>query len=346
MNEGHCHTLCRAIGGDYGCGSRSCPWNNTICEDCQGYYGLCGCNRPIGDPLATTPEVTTTEEPITIEEPITTTTEPTTTTTEPTTTISETTTTAPLNTTVPPTLATRAPVYGEPYAKGDISGSGTVTIGDALEVLRFLAGMQNAISTGGRGSQAWRAATVTGGLEPAISDALEILKYLAGMANILNGTGTTPPTTAPPTTTAPQATDSITTPNISDETMITLSVPARAWEQAVFGPREKERDTTMTIRIDDTTKTIYYYTDISLTKFSAIRINSSGVTLGAVTPNTHIAPDNGIQQYRTRLWVGPLDSINFFIPSGYLLATQSFEGNGRDIVIGSVEYIIDLTLFV
>jgi uncharacterized repeat protein (TIGR02543 family) len=73
---------------------------------------------------------------------------------------------------------------------GDVNGDGDITILDALEVLKFLAGIKNnAISDdGGEGSDAWNAAIIhpplsEGQRRPAIGDVLEILKKLAKLSN-------------------------------------------------------------------------------------------------------------------------------------------------------------------
>jgi hypothetical protein len=49
--------------------------------------------------------------------------------------------------------------------RGDIDGDGSITINDALEILKYLAGLENVVEID----------------EPTIDDALEILKYLAGL---------------------------------------------------------------------------------------------------------------------------------------------------------------------
>jgi len=58
-------------------------------------------------------------------------------------------------------------------------------IGDALEILKYLAGMDNVISKGGKGSREWRAAMITpksqSANKPSIMDALEIFKHVGGM---------------------------------------------------------------------------------------------------------------------------------------------------------------------
>jgi len=67
--------------------------------------------------------------------------------------------------------------------KGAIVDGENVTINDALEILKFLAGLPNAITSNGENSRQWQAATITGGDKPTIHDALEILKKLAKLPN-------------------------------------------------------------------------------------------------------------------------------------------------------------------
>jgi hypothetical protein len=59
---------------------------------------------------------------------------------------------------------------------GDVDGNGTVTINDALEVLKFLAKLTNELE---KGEVNYKNALLTGGEVPNINDALEMLKYLA-----------------------------------------------------------------------------------------------------------------------------------------------------------------------
>ncbi|MCL2037316.1 MAG: dockerin type I domain-containing protein [Oscillospiraceae bacterium] len=66
---------------------------------------------------------------------------------------------------------------------GDVDGDGVVAINDALEILKYLAGMSSKIETS---DFAFNAAKITGGETPAIADVLEILKHLAGMTSVLN----------------------------------------------------------------------------------------------------------------------------------------------------------------
>jgi hypothetical protein len=54
------------------------------------------------------------------------------------------------------------------FNRGDVDGDGSITINDALEILKYLAGLESAVD-----------------FEATIDDALEILKYLAGLPNTL-----------------------------------------------------------------------------------------------------------------------------------------------------------------
>ncbi|MCL2036531.1 MAG: glycoside hydrolase family 11 protein [Oscillospiraceae bacterium] len=65
---------------------------------------------------------------------------------------------------------------------GDVDGNGTIAIADALEILKFLAGMNSMLSD----PVAYDNARITGGEKPAIADVLEILKYLAKMNSMLD----------------------------------------------------------------------------------------------------------------------------------------------------------------
>jgi hypothetical protein len=63
-----------------------------------------------------------------------------------------------------------------------VNGTGDPTIGDALEILKFLAKLPNAVTT----NQCTRSsATITGGTDPTIGDALEILKFLAKLPSMI-----------------------------------------------------------------------------------------------------------------------------------------------------------------
>jgi len=71
--------------------------------------------------------------------------------------------------------------------KADFVGrvlAGEPTIEDALEVLKYLAGMDNYLD---HNAYAFYAACITGGDEPSIADVLEILKHLAGMKSVFGG---------------------------------------------------------------------------------------------------------------------------------------------------------------
>jgi hypothetical protein len=104
--------------------AENAPQNSGNCEGCDG----CEDCRP-----TTTPPVTTTAPPTTTTPAITTVAPPTT-------------TASPITTdAVPQTTASRVPVYGEPFGPGDVDGDGKITIGDALEILKFLAKLPNEI---------------------------------------------------------------------------------------------------------------------------------------------------------------------------------------------------------
>jgi len=71
--------------------------------------------------------------------------------------------------------------------KADFVGrvlAGEPTIEDALEILKYLAGMESVVSDG---NVAFYTACITGGAEPSIADVLEILKHLAGMSSVFGG---------------------------------------------------------------------------------------------------------------------------------------------------------------
>jgi hypothetical protein len=75
--------------------------------------------------------------------------------------------------------------------KGDVTGTGRVSITDAVEILRHLAGMTSILDNdplaweAGANNEAFNAARITGGEFPVISDAVEILRYLAGMTTMI-----------------------------------------------------------------------------------------------------------------------------------------------------------------
>jgi hypothetical protein len=101
------------------------------------------------------PVIITTEPPETTTEPPVTTTEPSVTTAE------------PSETTAEPSETTDVFADTEVF-KWDIDGDGAVTIADALEILKYLAGLENMVD-----------------FEAVIDDALEILKYLAGLPSVI-----------------------------------------------------------------------------------------------------------------------------------------------------------------
>jgi len=62
------------------------------------------------------------------------------------------------------------------YILGDVTGTGIIEIDDALEILKYLAGLENIIND----ERSMSAACITGKI-PVIDDVLEILKHLAGI---------------------------------------------------------------------------------------------------------------------------------------------------------------------
>jgi len=83
------------------------------------------------------------------------------------------------------------------YILGDVDGDGDITIGDVLEILKFLAGLESVFDYDDTDISldftTWlrplMAACITPESkkenEPSIADALEILKYLAGLENLI-----------------------------------------------------------------------------------------------------------------------------------------------------------------
>jgi hypothetical protein len=100
-----------------------------------------------------------------------------------------TTTTNNNTTTAAPSETTRPP-RGEVYGPGDVTGTGTITITDALEILKYLAKLPSAIASdnGVINHNALNAARIrTPGVGlPTINDALEILKHLAKLESELD----------------------------------------------------------------------------------------------------------------------------------------------------------------
>jgi hypothetical protein len=68
------------------------------------------------------------------------------------------------------------------FILGNVTGSGTISIADALEVLKYTADMPSIID---ECSNAFFAAMVISEEEPGIADALEIMKYVADMPNVI-----------------------------------------------------------------------------------------------------------------------------------------------------------------
>jgi Ca2+-binding EF-hand superfamily protein len=69
--------------------------------------------------------------------------------------------------------------FGERFQRGDISGSGRLTTSDALEILRYIAGLENVIEGDER---AEAAADVNGDGKIDTADAMRILRVVAGLA--------------------------------------------------------------------------------------------------------------------------------------------------------------------
>ena len=69
------------------------------------------------------------------------------------------------------------------YSKGDVLGTGKVTINDALEILRYLAKLESEVESK---TLAWNAAVIVSDEKPTINDALEILRYLAKLTSKLD----------------------------------------------------------------------------------------------------------------------------------------------------------------
>jgi hypothetical protein len=65
---------------------------------------------------------------------------------------------------------------------GDVNGDGTVDINDAVEILKYVVGLDSVIA---EGNIAWKNALIVSETEPGIEDALEILKYMVGLENAL-----------------------------------------------------------------------------------------------------------------------------------------------------------------
>jgi endoglucanase len=76
-----------------------------------------------------------------------------------------------------------------PYRCGDVNGDGNISITDALEVLKYLAGLDNVMTTANRNvinQSAFDASRLLRGAVPTINDVLEILKKLAGLTSVID----------------------------------------------------------------------------------------------------------------------------------------------------------------
>ena len=69
-----------------------------------------------------------------------------------------------------------------PHRLGYVLGYDVITAADALEILKYIVGIDGVIVNGNR---AFRAALITGGETPRTADALEILKHLVGMESLV-----------------------------------------------------------------------------------------------------------------------------------------------------------------
>jgi hypothetical protein len=86
-----------------------------------------------------------------------------------------------------------------PYSRGDVDGNGFIEIDDALEILKFVVGLESVI--GDAPCKSRNAALIvsdTTEAAPSTADALEILKYVAGLESVIQSTQTATQT-APPT---------------------------------------------------------------------------------------------------------------------------------------------------
>ncbi|MCL1866794.1 MAG: leucine-rich repeat protein, partial [Oscillospiraceae bacterium] len=73
--------------------------------------------------------------------------------------------------------------YVQPYSKGDVLGNGTISVNDALEILKYLAKLPSEIEVT---PDSLKAACITGEETPTINDALEILKCLAKLESLID----------------------------------------------------------------------------------------------------------------------------------------------------------------
>jgi hypothetical protein len=67
----------------------------------------------------------------------------------------------------------------KPFRPGDVDGDGEITVMDALEILKHLAGISTLTGQG------LAAALITGESQPTVADALEILKKIAGIESLV-----------------------------------------------------------------------------------------------------------------------------------------------------------------
>jgi hypothetical protein len=67
--------------------------------------------------------------------------------------------------------------------RGDVTGTGVITINDALEIIVYLAGLDSVLDNPASFDAA---RAITGGASPTINDALEILMYLAGLPSVFD----------------------------------------------------------------------------------------------------------------------------------------------------------------
>jgi len=96
----------------------------------------------------------------------------------------------PVITTTPATTTTAETTTEVTVSRfpGDVDLNDSITITDALEILKYLAGLDNLIDkVGGRHlDNALILPTSISSRKPVIGDVLEILKYLAGLTNLID----------------------------------------------------------------------------------------------------------------------------------------------------------------
>jgi len=84
----------------------------------------------------------------------------------------------------PPTSVPNLTPSVEPYSKGDVRGDGNIDVSNAVEILKYIAGLPNVISGN---VLALAAADTNGDGEIDVQDAIEILRYIAGLSNAISG---------------------------------------------------------------------------------------------------------------------------------------------------------------